>query len=72
MDFLIGDDTAIEVKATELVTEKHLKGLKALAEEINIKHQIIVSMDPVPRQVDEIEILPVAVFLERLWQGCYK
>jgi predicted AAA+ superfamily ATPase len=72
VDFLLGDDTAIEVKATELVSEKHLKGMRALAEEMNIKHQIIVSMDPVPRQVDVVKILPVTVFLEQLWQGCYK
>ncbi len=45
VDFIIGNDLAIEVKATSLVTSKHLNGLKALGEEFNFKHKIVVSLD---------------------------
>lgn len=33
VDFVVGDTLAIEVKATDHVQDKHLKGLLALAEE---------------------------------------
>ncbi|MCK5014937.1 MAG: DUF4143 domain-containing protein, partial [Candidatus Omnitrophica bacterium] len=43
VDFLIGNDIAIEVKATEMVTERHLSGLKALSEEMTLRKKIVVS-----------------------------
>ncbi len=68
IDFVLGDhEVAIEVKATEQATVRHLKGLKAFAEEYDVKKQILVSNDTLPRLVDNIEILPWKVFLERLW-----
>lgn len=72
VDFIIGDDVAIEVKATELVTSKHMKGLKALAEEVSFKHLLIVSLDPHERAVSSnITIIPYNIFLKRLWGNCY-
>ena len=69
IDFVLGDhEVAIEVKATDQATVRHLKGLKAFAEEYDVKKLILVSNDPLPRLVDGIEILPWKIFLERLWK----
>lgn len=69
IDFVLGDhEVAIEVKATDQATVRHLKGLKAFAEEYDVKKLILVSNDPLPRLVDDIEILPWKIFLERLWK----
>jgi len=70
IDFVLGDhEVAIEVKATEQANMRHLKGLKAFAEEYEMKKLILVSNDPLPRLVGNILILPWKVFLERLWNG---
>ncbi|MDR1407388.1 MAG: DUF4143 domain-containing protein [Tannerella sp.] len=70
IDFVLGEhEVAIEVKATEQANARHLKGLKAFAEEYETKKRILVSNDPLPRIVDNILILPWKVFLERLWAG---
>ena len=69
VDFLIGNHTAIEVKSSKFVQDKHLKGLRALAEDLNLKNKIVISLDPKPRQIDDILVLPVAEFLKRLWAG---
>ncbi len=70
IDFVLGDhEVAIEVKAAEQANTRHLKGLKAFSEEYKTKKLILVSNDPLPRQVDNILILPWKVFLERLWNG---
>ena len=67
VDFLIGDEIAIEVKGTEQVSEKHAKGLVALSEDIKLKQKIIVSMDHKPRKMGDVWIYPLPYFLERLW-----
>src|SRR3989338_9101950 len=67
VDFLIGDEIAIEVKGSDMVTERHLTGIKALEEEFKMKRRIVVSMDEKPRKLDGIDILPVSHFLEMLW-----
>lgn len=69
VDFLIDDHTAIEVKGTEMVTEKYLKGLKALAQDVPLKRKIVVSLDPRPRKINEVDVLPYQIFLQKLWQG---
>jgi predicted AAA+ superfamily ATPase len=70
IDFVLGDhEVAIEVKATEQANSRHLKGLKAFAEEYEVKKLILISNDPLPRLVDNIHIMPWKVFLERLWAG---
>lgn len=71
VDFLLGDDTAIEVKSTEMVTERCLKSLRALAEDLSLRHKIVVSLDPVPRELDSVKIFPVGDFLRLLWQGSF-
>lgn len=73
VDFLIGDDVAIEVKATNRVQKKHLKGLKALSEEnLPFKHKIVVSLDSEARKLEDgIMVEPYHSFLEKLWKGIY-
>ena len=69
VDFVLADKTAIEVKAKDPVGERDLRGLRALKEESLLKHYVVVSLEPRPRTVDGIRILPWKDFLERLWDG---
>lgn len=70
VDFILGDhEVAVEVKATDNIQTRHLKGLKAFAEEYTVKKQIVVSTDPVERLVGGISVMPWQVFLQRLWDG---
>lgn len=69
VDFILGDSIAIESKAKENVTTKDIKGLQALKEENLMKRLIVVSLEPRPRVVEGIEILPWRVFLDELWSG---
>lgn len=69
VDFLIGEDTAIEVKASTHVHNKHFKGLRALKEEGVFKTYILVSQDPVKRMENDILVIHWKEFLEQLWQG---
>ena len=67
MDFVLADKTAIEVKAKDPVGERDLRGLRALKEEALLESYVVVSLEPRPRTVDGIRILPWKTFLERLW-----
>ena len=70
VDLLIGRDIAIEIKATSNPTAKHLKGLRALAEERIFKRLLLVcDVETERRTEDGIEILPWETFLNRLWAG---
>jgi predicted AAA+ superfamily ATPase len=69
VDFVLGDQTALEVKAKNPVAERDLRGLRALREEKLLKHYLMVCLEPRPRVVDGIEILPWKEFLDRLWEG---
>lgn len=70
VDFIIMNQAAIEVKGTDLVTDKHLKGIRALKEEGLIQQYYIVSLDTHERKTnDDIHILPIDIFLKKLWQG---
>jgi uncharacterized protein len=71
IDFIIGDHTAIEVKAKENVAAQELKSLRALAEEKQLKRYLCVSLEPRPRKIDGITVLPVTEFLDALWDGEY-
>ena len=71
VDFVIGDDVAIETKTAKLINErKDLKGLRALKEEGIFSKYIVVSRDSIPRTTDDgILLLPWDLFLEWLWDG---
>ena len=68
VDFVLAD-LAVEVKAARAVGRRDLKGLRALAEEKLFSRHILVSMDPYPRVVDGIDVLPWDAFLDQLWGG---
>ncbi len=70
VDIVIGDRIAIEVKGKTVVTERDLKGLRALAEELPLQRKIVVANESARRRLDGgIEIIPIADFLRALWGG---
>ena len=69
VDFIIGDHTAVELKAKATVSAKDLRSLRALAEERIMKRLLCVCLESRPRRVGEIEVVPLGHFLERLWGG---
>lgn len=68
VDFCVDTELAVEVKCATVVTDKHLKGLRALREESIFKRYIVVCREERPRLVDGIEILPWTYFFEQLWK----
>ena len=68
VDFCVDREIAIEVKSASLISDKHLKGLKALREENIFKRYIVVCQEEHPRLVDGIEILPWKYFFEQIWK----
>ena len=65
---ILGDaKVAIEIKSTEEVLPKHLKGLKAFADEYPECRLMIVSLDRFNRIVNGIEHLHVNDFFKKLW-----
>ncbi|OFY96631.1 MAG: AAA family ATPase [Bacteroidetes bacterium RIFCSPLOWO2_12_FULL_31_6] len=70
IDFVLGNnEVAVEVKASNKISERHLKGLKSFSEEYTVKHLILVCNEPLPRLYNNIWILPWQVFLQKLWAG---
>jgi len=69
VDFILGDHTAIEVKAKANVSSRDLRPLRALAEERSFRRYLCVSLEPRRRKVEGIEVLPYAAFLAELWAG---
>ena len=71
VDFIIGDHTALEVKAKKNLSPNDIKSLRMLAEEGKLKRYICASLEPRRRKVGNIIILPYSEFLELLWNGTY-
>lgn len=70
VDFVIGDaKIAIEVKSTDNVQNRHLKGLKSFAEDYKTDRLILVSNDKYYRKIGSIEIMPIEHFLNELWSN---
>ena len=71
VDFIIGDlDIAIEVKSTDQVSNRDLKGLREIEREHpnTLSRRIVVCLESTARQTEDgILILPYKVFLEQLW-----
>ncbi len=68
VDLIIQDRLAVEVKSTELVSDKHLKGLRAFKEEGLLPNYAVVSQDATLRRShDGITIYPWSTFLKLLW-----
>jgi predicted AAA+ superfamily ATPase len=68
VDFLIGDDIAIEVKAKRAISPREERSLSALAEDLRLKRRIIVCLEERRRRSDGgTEIIPAEEFLSDLW-----
>jgi hypothetical protein len=72
VDFLVGDETAIEVKTSDNVADRDLRSLELLHQEMTLRHKIVVCTERTVRRVRDVDALPVLTFLERLWQGEYR
>jgi uncharacterized protein len=70
VDFLVGTQLAVEVKASARVHPSDLKGLRALAEEGQFGNRILVCTEEAARTTEDgIRILPWRQFLRELWDG---
>ncbi len=69
VDFILGEHTAVEVKAKENVSARDLKSLWAFAEEKKLKRYLCVSLEPRKRNLGNMTVLPFRDFLEALWSG---
>ena len=71
VDFVLGDmGLAVEAKASAVIGRHHLKGLRSLAEEHNVRRRVIVCLETRRRRTaDGIDVLPAATFVRRLWGG---
>ncbi len=68
VDLLVGTELAIEIKASHLIQDKDLRGLRALKEEKIFKKYMVVSLDSTARRSEDgIEIVPWKDFVEKLW-----
>ncbi len=67
VDFVIGDQLAIEVKSSMRSSKKQLKGLLALKEEGIIQQFYLVSRDKINRQEQSISMMYWEQFLTLLW-----
>jgi len=71
VDFIIGDHTAVEVKAKENVSPQDIKSLRALAEEKRLKRYLCVSLESRRRKFENVTVLPFKEFLAEMWSGKY-
>ena len=69
VDFTIGSKVAIEVKATDLVQERHISGLRALQEEGIFSSHCVVSRDRSVSSIEGITVYPWRTFLDKLLSG---
>ena len=68
VDAIIGNRIAIEIKSTDIVKPKHLRGLKAFADEYSGFERILVSFDPITRTTEDgIRLINIHDFLKKLW-----
>jgi len=67
VDFIVGDEVAVEVKSTKKINKDDFSGINALREEGLLKAFFIVSNDPVDIVRDGVNCLNWKTFLQRLW-----
>ena len=72
VDFIIGDHTAVELKAKENLSPQDIKPMFALAEEKKLKRYLCVSLEPRQRKLGAVTALPFREFLDELWSGEYR
>lgn len=74
VDFVVNDMAcAIECKASAGIHNRHLKGLRELANDYpEAGRRMVVSLEPTSRRTEDgIDILSVADFIEALWSGLF-
>ena len=69
VDFVLGHNVAVEIKSTEEINSKHLRGLNAFGEEYPGMKRFLVSRDPTPKKYEGVRAVPWTQFLEELWSG---
>ena len=70
VDAVIGDaKVAIEIKSTDNIQNKHLKGLKSFVSDYPGARPIVVSLDKITRKIVDINVYYVYDFLSALWKG---
>jgi predicted AAA+ superfamily ATPase len=67
VDFLLGNEFAIEVKSTTKLNSDDLCGLKEILHEVPVRQRILVSRDPTAIEKDGILCLPWNKFCKQLW-----
>ena len=53
----------------QVIIKDDLKGLRAIADEGTFRRRILISDEPLEREVDGILILPWRKFIDQLWSG---
>lgn len=72
VDFVVNSLLAVETKASSRVRPADLKGLRAIAQEGNFRHRVLVCLEETARVTDDgISILPWRRFLNELWGGTF-
>ena len=70
VDFVLSDgEVAIEVKGSSNVSPRDLRPIRAFVEEYCPRKAIVVCNESEPRIVDQVEIIPWRIFLQKLWGG---
>jgi len=71
VDFIIGNQLAIEVKTSTQVKDKYLKGLQRFQEEQVVQQYILVSFDPIDKKIGDISCMHWSSFLKKLWLDAF-
>ena len=67
VDFIVGDEVAIEVKFSSSVRKSDIRGLFALAEDHPQMRKIVVCNEPFARIEEGVEFMPLQKVLDELW-----
>ena len=69
VDLILNDEIAIEIKATEKITDKHCSGLRSIMQHKACKKYLLISQDKfTTRLKDDIQPYYWEDFLKALWQ----
>lgn len=66
VDLILNNKIALEFKATKSIDERHLKGLVALREENLLEEYMVVSLDPIDRTINNIQVIHWRTFLQKI------
>ncbi len=67
VDLIVGDHTAIEIKATQRATQRDARGLERLKDEKTFKNYRLITQDRTPGLSQGVQRLYFQDFLKRLW-----